>query len=1068
MKEEISKAEKQFIEALISSVTSKLTGSSDRFERLILPNYPQKLLILGSLSEEDPNFADTESTSVKSNSLTVMFLSKGKIKVKVKPRLNIYYGVKEKDDELDKHGLKRDKRIKIPFVWKRLKTNFPYYELNEENKKIILDFNEYVSQINQDDEHSNFYERKKPNYKWQGQIEIEIEDDPSIDGKLIKIRLINKTRPDKDEKPKYDPSFFDCGLELELGNLKITDFIDKKKNDFGTTKELKSRFKTFNCDYEYDEKQNILKTIPFKRTDQPKLKPRSNFKFNDEIIQPLFSSLSESTDILNQLYKRLEEYLALYKKNPKFEYDNDFTKITLCYQKVISRFKEGIVCLESNPKAKKAFQLMQRTFDRYTKKERYHGWRIFQIVFIVSLIPDIIDLKHSRRKEVDLLHVNTGGGKSEAYFGLVIFSAFHDRLIGKRFGTTAITKFPLRMLSVDQLQRISNIFILAEEVRKKEINKSEDHPFSVAYFVGSSDEFPRKTKQIIDKIKENMKKGLTTEGKIINKCPLCEGTIFLKCDKNHKILHYCGDCKSEYNLFFTDEEIYRFLPTFIISTVDKLAGIASQRRFRNILGGKLNSCSKGHGFIPRGDSCEVDLDHETCKDDGKELNIGFSTAPSIIIQDEMHLIREGFGTIDSHFETFIESLNEEINGFKFKNITMTATVKGAKEQNKSIYWKKETNIFPWYSPIERGHEDPFYELESNKSQRIILGLKPNFRDNQYASLLTLRYIAEFIAYVEKKIDEFAESYHVTSKELKAIIVKYKCLMTYHNKKSDVNSMNFYINSVVNSKLDSIDYSVTHNILTGNNTLDEIKEQIEQIKKFERNQNKISALSCTSIVSHGIDISRWNLMCFQGVPGSTAEYIQALSRVGRMDTGIIFLWFYPNRVRDISFYNNFKEYHKDIDLFVECVPIERWTKLGFQQTFHSLFCGAILNYMSNRLEKPIYNLKQIQSVFFTSNIDENTRREQELVDFLKNAYHVTEGMPNSNFMKDEIARGVRDRLIYLHKYAENPSNNEKEFFPNALDKNDNKYWRTQSGMRGIQDTVGLINYESNFIRRYKNE
>ena len=41
-------------------------------------------------------------------------------------------------------------------------------------------------------------------------------------------------------------------------------------------------------------------------------------------------------------------------------------------------------------------------------------------------------------------------------------------------------------------------------------------------------------------------------------------------------------------------------------------------------------------------------------------------------------------------------------------------------------------------------------------------------------------------------------------------------------------------------------------------------------------------------------------------------------------------------------------------------------------------------------------------------------------------------------------------------------------PNTLTKNDKQYWKTQFGMRGIQDTVCLVNYETGFVRRYKNE
>lgn len=1060
----ISIAENQFVDDLVEEITSNLQGITDSGKRLILPNYPRRLLIVGSLSEEDPSFSDIESSSVKSNSITIMFLAKEEVNIKVRPILNLYYGVKEREEELKTHNLSNEDRL-IPFVWKRLETDYPFYNLNKDNLSIDLDFKEYISKIENDKEHGDYYGNKIPEYQWSGQLLLEIENYPGdIKTKLIKLRLINKTPIPNRKGPQYETSFFNCSLDINLGDMKIIQFTDKRENDFGNIKEIKSNFKTLNCGHYYDENRNMVKTTTYKRIDQKKVFPKDYFILNGEKRKILFKELSDSTKKLYDLYGDLLKYLNNYKNDSQYKTDTDFEKITSNYEKVVNRFKEGIELLEHNENAKKAFQLMQLTFDQYTEKEDYHGWRIFQIVFIVSLIGDIINKNHERRKEVDLLHVNTGGGKSEAYFGLVVFSAFYDRLSGKKFGTTAITKFPLRMLSVDQLQRISNIFIHAEKIRKENIHKEGDEEFSVAYFVGQSDDFPRHTKDVIDVIKQNEKKGIKTPGRIINSCPLCKGDIFLKYDENNKIIHYCENCRNEYLLFITDEEIYRYLPTFIVSTVDKLAGLSSQRRFKNIMGGKLSKCTKGHGFIPRGDFCEVYLGHQRCEDRGIEVNYEFDSTPSLIIQDEMHLIREGFGAIDSHFETFIESLHEEINGCKFKNITMTATVKGAENQNKTIYWKDKTNIFPSYSPYGKGKEDPFYDFK-NVNQRVILGIKPNFRDNQYACLVTLRYLGEYIHKAEKNIKLLAQRYNTTEFELKNIISKYKCIITYHNKKADVNAMNFYMHSVVNDKLEKIDYSIKHDILTGNDSLEVIKSHIQNIKKFDTSQNKISALSCTSIVSHGIDITRWNFMCFQGIPGSTAEYIQALSRIGRKDIGIVFLWFYPNRVRDISYYNLFNEYHGEIDLFVENVPVERWTKIGFKQTFHSLFCGAILNYLSNKLERPIYNIEHIESVFFTIDVDYNNKRKEELIDFLERSYHVKEGMPNSEFMIEMIAKGVNERLNYLHEYAKNPSVNRKEFFPNALDNNDKKYWRRQFGMRGIQDTVNLRNYQSDFVRKY---
>jgi ATP-dependent helicase YprA (DUF1998 family) len=49
-----------------------------------------------------------------------------------------------------------------------------------------------------------------------------------------------------------------------------------------------------------------------------------------------------------------------------------------------------------------------------------------------------------------LLYFPTGGGKSEAFFGLLIFNLFLDRLRGKSTGITALLRYPLRLLTLQQ------------------------------------------------------------------------------------------------------------------------------------------------------------------------------------------------------------------------------------------------------------------------------------------------------------------------------------------------------------------------------------------------------------------------------------------------------------------------------------------------------------------------------------------------------------------------------------------------------------------------------------------
>ena len=54
-----------------------------------------------------------------------------------------------------------------------------------------------------------------------------------------------------------------------------------------------------------------------------------------------------------------------------------------------------------------------------------------------------------------LLYFSTGGGKSEAFLGLLAFVIFLDRLRGKNRGISALMRYPLRLLTLQQARRSS-------------------------------------------------------------------------------------------------------------------------------------------------------------------------------------------------------------------------------------------------------------------------------------------------------------------------------------------------------------------------------------------------------------------------------------------------------------------------------------------------------------------------------------------------------------------------------------------------------------------------------------
>lgn len=95
------------------------------------------------------------------------------------------------------------------------------------------------------------------------------------------------------------------------------------------------------------------------------------------------------------------------------------------FAELLTRVKQGIDEVIKDNTTRLCFLKMNETFDKYySNKGIVDGkWRIFQFIFLLSAISTIT--KKQDLKTADILHVNTGGGKSEAYFGLIVFAMFY-------------------------------------------------------------------------------------------------------------------------------------------------------------------------------------------------------------------------------------------------------------------------------------------------------------------------------------------------------------------------------------------------------------------------------------------------------------------------------------------------------------------------------------------------------------------------------------------------------------------------------------------------------------------
>jgi hypothetical protein len=672
----------------------------------------------------------------------------------------------------------------------------------------------------------------------------------------------------------------------------------------------------------------------------------------DVLLEDTIGSLKRLHKEISGSYSSFEKSFSKEVKGQedKREFEEDLRKIKFESE----RMQSGIDVLSTNENALKAFKLMVKSFKE--SKKAYAAWKPFQLTFIVSLVPDILAAYdkgiQSNRHKVDLLYFPTGGGKTEAFLGVAIFQAFVDRFYGKKAGVSIITKFPLRMLSLQQLQRIADIFLSAEKIRQGEnaINSPDMATFGVGYFIGSkgtinsykewSSELGRYVSKL-ERIKED--EAVLQKHKVIEECPYCgKKSIQVKViDKEGRLALVCNNGCGILPIYVTDEDVYRYLPTLVIATLDKIAVMGMQINFRNMLGQIKGKCKK-HGF-----SSSTKCTFKSCEQDIEQIDENIDYSPSLLIQDEMHLVRDAFGTFDSHYETAIDRLIEDVSGGKkLKIIAATATVslKKHEQQIKNLYCR-ETIKFPANLKV-------FTEGKQEISRKII-GVLP-------ISASFTKATQDIIVSIKRAIDRLSKQNNGNEKLLEELL-DFESMLSYHNKKDDANRLNRSVDTMINVNLrESGNKEVVRAVLTGDRGMDEIRHIMEKTK-CPMDEDFYNMIIATSIISHGVDISLLNTMIFMGVPPNNAEYIQALSRIGRNKTGLVIVVFNPMKERDRSYYKYFLPFHQHSDLLVEGQPVQRWSLRAIERTMPGIFGASMLCKYDLQCQETIEGLEKLSMV-----------------------------------------------------------------------------------------------------------
>ncbi len=615
------------------------------------------------------------------------------------------------------------------------------------------------------------------------------------------------------------------------------------------------------------------------------------------------------------------------------------------------RIRAGIELLKTDAVVRDAFQLMNRAMataarkrspQRYTEGKK-PSWRLFQLAFVILNLVGVADETHPDREEVELIFFPTGGGKTEAYLGVIGFTLLLRRLRGQTrpdggLGVAVLLRYTLRLLTLDQLGRAATLICALELLRQEAPQKLGDVRFSVGLWVGRSAtaNTMEQVKKLVIEYKNSASKTASSPFPLTS-CPWCGGalgrdSLVLGPSRSspEEVVVSCvspaGEAPStcEFSpkknkegipVVFVDEQIYRELPCFIVATVDKFA-MLPWRGETGLLFGRVSAREGKRCFGPMDKAPK-----------GAALVPGGFRPPELIVQDELHLISGPLGTMVGLYETAIEWLSCRTEGgksIKPKIIASTATVRRAREQIGALFGRSAMSLFP--PPAVDASETFFAKLDRKSSGRLYVGVAAPGR--ALKAILLRTYVA-LLGAAAKELDPRGPDDQPAD--------AYMTLAGYFNSLRELGGMRRLVEDDVRTRTAGTEDRATLDAvgrhpwgrnrtiqmpveLTSREKAPAIKDAKDRLGRPYSAKGSVDVLLASNMISVGVDIDRLGLMVVAGQPKTTSEYIQASSRVGRQHPGLVVTVFNVRRPRDRSHYERFFAYHQSFYRYVEATSL----------------------------------------------------------------------------------------------------------------------------------------------------
>ncbi|MGW6455139.1 helicase-related protein [Streptomyces sp. NPDC055078] len=579
----------------------------------------------------------------------------------------------------------------------------------------------------------------------------------------------------------------------------------------------------------------------------------------------------------------------------------------------LKRMRRGIDVLGDSPEAMEAFQLANRAMAQQRARSSWikggrtrlldpeaGRWRPFQISFVLLCLEGIVDPGHDDRRIADLLWFPTGGGKTEAYLGLIAFTTFLRRIRGgaQGAGVTVLMRYTLRLLTLQQFERAAVLICSMERIRLADEQSLGTEPISIGMWVGQS--ATPNTLEVADRSLAELRKEKTLQENNpvqLHRCPWCGTELDShQYDVDHaaRRMHVrCPETSCDFRdglpVHLVDESVYDAHPTLVIATVDKFASMPWRERTA-----ALFNRDRSDGTPP----------------------------PELIVQDELHLISGPLGTLTGLYETAVDILAD-----RPKVIASTATIRRAAEQGRALFARGVCQ-FP---PAGLDSRDSWFAVEAprgTKASRRYVGL---LTPSTSQSTLLIRTYATLLHHAKQcdAAQDVRDAYWTLVGYFNSLRVLSAAELQVHD---DIEAYLEYL-----AERDGVPKRVVREQteLTSRANSSEIPARLKQIEQRLPHQEAVDVLLATNMISVGVDVDRLGLMAVMGQPQTTAEYIQATSRVGRSHPGLVAVMLNSTRSRDRSHYENFLHFHSALYREVESTSVTPFSARSRDRGLHAV-------------------------------------------------------------------------------------------------------------------------------------